>query len=517
MTAKKVTDAKGVESITYSYIFYTDGGAAPTNPGPAGIGIHGYQYTSEVPKKGSGNSDYILTKKGYVSKEKNTGATPVTPIQYFDCNGGFAEYQTNNFAELKAIIHCFKIILETPLKENEKNATVLILGDSRYAIDGANKYLSSWKKNGWKKSTDEVIANVNVWKEFDALLETIRSKGIAVTFDWVKAHTDEIGEGDKIIGNILADRLATVGVNRSLRNFNANTPETFFDILISPSEKYWKLDVEKNPLITQKAMLFNTERDNLNTGIYCLCDVEKDLDLMGKRIADGAFSVVVLNEPDPMLETMLGYYKEHKPELESLIVLKLDKLFKPTVYNDIMRYKENAFYTHPKKNPNDLLTLDDEDLARELYPPLIASRAITELDNLYKLLLDTVSGVEGYVYTDITPLIYESVEKKVKKEIVTEQVLRAEHKSGIFCLTTKINYQDTEGIGSISIPLVFSIDLPDRNTLKRLETHQPRVSIVTWLVSPGVFRYATIIQSGLGMGIWAGVYSNTHFIKPKNG
>ena len=180
-----------------------------------------------------------------------------------------------------------------------------------------------------------------------------------------------------------------------------------------------------------------------------------------------------------------------------------------------MTYGGNAVYVDPKKGQNDLYTVDKESITKELYPPLIASRAIGELESLYNKLLEILAGMKDYVQTDITPLIYETVEKKTRKEVVTELVLKPEYKPGIPCFTTNVGYYDNDEICSTSIALTFTIDLPDRNTFKRLEKHQPRVSVVTWCVSPGVFKYATLIQSSVGVGIWAGVYSNTHFVKPK--
>ena len=500
----------------YGFVFYNDGAAAPTNPGPAGIGIHGYQFTSITPKKGSGNPDYILTDKGYVCKKKvNNNTQVVTPHYYFDIMGSFDQYQTNNYSELKAAVAALILVDEMVLSEEETIDSVAILADSRYVVDGINKNVKNWKRNGWRKADDGPIANVEVWKELDAVIQNLIGKCTCVTFDWVKAHTDEIDGESDILGNILADRLATIGTIKSLNGFNNVTTTTTVDVSKSIAEGYWKSEVNKNPLVSQKGMIFNTERITSNSGIYFLCDQTKETELIGKRVSDGAFSVIFLDEPEPVLEKMLSYYETNKPELESIILLKLDRAFKPNIHKELMTYGGNAVYVDPKKGQNDLYTVDKESITKELYPPLIASRAIGELESLYNKLLEILAGMKDYVQTDITPLIYETVEKKMRKEVVTELVLKPEYKPGIPCFTTNVGYYDNDEICSTSIALTFTIDLPDRNTFKRLEKHQPRVSVVTWCVSPGVFKYATLIQSSVGVGIWAGVYSNTHFVKPK--
>ena len=502
----------------YGFIFYTDGGAAPTNPGPAGIGLHGYQFTKVTPKKGSGNPNFVLTNKGYVDKkEVSASDIIVTPIQYFDGHGSFNQYRTNNYAELQAAIASLKFTRECPIESGASITSVTILADSRYVVDGVNKGIRNWKRNEWRKSNDAPIANEELWRELDQEIQFLTNAGVSVIFNWVKAHTDDLDGETDIIGNILADRLATIGTIRSLRGFNRTDSETQVTINTSPADTYWKKEIDRNPLISQKGMLFNTCHSNTNTGIYFLCDNTSETELIGKRISDGAFSVVILNEPETILELILKYYEDNKPELDSIIFLKLDRLYKPINYNEITAYGENALVVNSKRNVNDLYTVDDEILTKDLFPPLIANRAIVELEQLYSRLIEVVGQSEDYVYTDITSLIYESVEKKVKKEVITEFVLRPEYKPGIPCLTVKVNYSDGDTVSVAPIALTFTIDLPDRNTFKRLEEHNPKVFIITWNIAPGIFKYATLIQADVGVGIWAGVYSNTHFIKPKRG
>ena len=92
-------------------VLYADAGAKP-NPGFAGWGLHGYFYSSEAPKKGSGNPSSVPTCNGYVSKvtAKLTNPTEITPLTYVD---GFSALpnMTNNAGEIVAATRAMELAL----------------------------------------------------------------------------------------------------------------------------------------------------------------------------------------------------------------------------------------------------------------------------------------------------------------------------------------------------------------------------------------------------------------------
>ena len=83
---------------------------------------------------------------------------------------------TNNRMELMAAI-CAMEALKEP-------CDITLTSDSKYLTDAINKgWLSSWKKNGWKKADRSKVLNVELWERIDKLL------GVhTVTFVWVKGH-----------------------------------------------------------------------------------------------------------------------------------------------------------------------------------------------------------------------------------------------------------------------------------------------------------------------------------------
>ncbi len=118
---------------------YTDG-ACRGNPGKGGFGA-------------------ILV---YGGREKEiSGGEPLT---------------TNNRMELMAAIAAMEALREP--------CEITLTSDSKYLTDAINKgWLSSWKKNGWKKSDKSKVLNVELWERIDKLLSIH-----TVTFVWVKGH-----------------------------------------------------------------------------------------------------------------------------------------------------------------------------------------------------------------------------------------------------------------------------------------------------------------------------------------
>lgn len=95
---------------------------------------------------------------------------------------------TNNRMELMAAI--------AGLESLKSASSVLLKSDSRYVVDGATKWLSSWKRRGWKLKTGGHVKNADLWQRLDAAA-TVH----AVTFEWVRGHAG-------VAGNERADKLS---------------------------------------------------------------------------------------------------------------------------------------------------------------------------------------------------------------------------------------------------------------------------------------------------------------------
>jgi len=117
---------------------YTDG-ACSGNPGPGGWGA-------------------ILRYNG-VEKE---------------LSGGEAQ-TTNNRMELMAAISALNAL--------KTRCAVDLYTDSVYVRDGLDKWISGWKKNGWKTANKKPVRNIELWQILDAARERHD-----VTLHWVKGH-----------------------------------------------------------------------------------------------------------------------------------------------------------------------------------------------------------------------------------------------------------------------------------------------------------------------------------------
>lgn len=93
---------------------------------------------------------------------------------------GGEEDTTNNRMELTAVIEALSALKEP--------CNITLYTDSRYVMDGIEKWIFNWKKNGWKTANKKTpVKNVELWQKLDEL----RSKH-EIRFVWVKGHAGHI-------------------------------------------------------------------------------------------------------------------------------------------------------------------------------------------------------------------------------------------------------------------------------------------------------------------------------------
>jgi ribonuclease HI len=497
-------ELKPTKTITKGIVFYSDGSAAPTNPGFIGWGVHGYLFENEVPKKGAGNLTHILTSSGYVPKvEKATTAfMEVKPLKYFDFFGSSLDKGSNNVAELEGARNAL-------VKANEYDIdSVAIYTDSEYVRRGIDEWSPTWIKRNWIKSDGTPVPNSSYWKQLIFEIDTLKNKGVDVKIFWVKGHND-------ILGNTIADKLASIGSVYSGKN------QVRVEYNVSEVDGYWKSITEKHPFISNKRMYFNTSLESQVAGEYYLGDHGSDDYLMGKRDSDAAYSVVQLVEPDPIIEKLRKYQSNIACDIDSLINVRLDKLFSPDVYSEIIKYEDGAF-VRANSYSLDLNCLDGKPLTKELRPARLSMRTITAIAFLRDRLIlfrecelnkDVINTrLDNFKIQDITDVFYEK-EVKVKKKVEeTILKLKARYNVGFDNLKIDTHVTKDDKPHPLSVSLSLGIDLPDRNGLKKLEEMNPQFYLITWNESPKTIRYAVVGKSEDSYGIWAGMHSNLIFI-----
>ncbi|MBV8124793.1 MAG: ribonuclease HI [Burkholderiaceae bacterium] len=146
------------------WVAYTDGGCAPSNPGPAGWGV------------------VLLAPNGGASDHY-----------------GFIGPGTNQIAELTAAIE--------GLSRVPAGQAVELVSDSQYVLKGISEWRAGWERKGFRNSKGQEVANLALWKKLFALVDARK-----VSTRWVKGHN-----GDRY--NERADVLAGEALKRK-----ANSP-----------------------------------------------------------------------------------------------------------------------------------------------------------------------------------------------------------------------------------------------------------------------------------------------------
>ena len=102
---------------------------------------------------------------------------------------------TNNRMEIRAAIEALQA-LKRPMK-------VRLHTDSTYLRDGITRWITDWKKNGWRTAGKKPVKNVDLWQDLEAALERHE-----VDWLWVRGH-------DGHPGNERADSIARAGLENA--------------------------------------------------------------------------------------------------------------------------------------------------------------------------------------------------------------------------------------------------------------------------------------------------------------
>lgn len=475
----------GNDFIGSKLVLYTDGGCRPSSRGFGGYGMHGYFYSDDIPKQGSG-CKLTPTARGYVDIKVNA----VTVLKYCDFWATIQGEATNNIAEIKAIIESIEMALET------KATSLLILTDSQNTIDSITKWIEGWKKRGWTKSSGEPVSNVEYWKTIDKLLVEMEVAGCAFELVKVKGHSDDLG-------NDLADDHATRGVILTMDGVTKRHMQ------LSSSKGYWNPKLAPNRFLGKSSWYFSS---NVCSSTYLSCDGRfvymlgkhgAEDKFLGKRVSDSSYAVVYLKEADNVLESI----RERQSKLtvgSNIVIGKLDTIRQPVRYEDISVHG-GTYLTKSSKSPNcDLVTPSEVLLTKEMIPARLAYRAIDILTTLDGLLESFVKKYDKLTLTEITSTFYL---EETNKKGVTKTVFNPEVKQAAKHVELEVNLPFKDDTVE-DIKLLFDMDIPSRNVLSALCDQNPKIYVITYLESDKSYRFATVVETEDNVGIWSSVHSN---------
>jgi ribonuclease HI len=106
---------------------------------------------------------------------------------------------TNNRMELQAAIEALQALREP--------CQVEIFTDSQYLREGITRWISNWKKRGWRTATKQPVKNEDLWRALDAAT-AIHS----IQWRWLKGHAGHSG-------NERCDTLAGQEIGRIKKQF----------------------------------------------------------------------------------------------------------------------------------------------------------------------------------------------------------------------------------------------------------------------------------------------------------
>lgn len=473
-------------------VIYTDGGCKPSR-GIGGWGIHGYFYHNTPPKQGSGCKQGFPSPYGYVD---NADIPKVTVVKYVDGWGSLIPESTNNEAELMAALNALQVAAHNDV------VSLHLKLDSQYVKDGFDSWAQNWEANGWVKRDGGPIANAPLWKKILEAERVLLGKGVNITTEWVKGHSG-------ILGNTLADLLASRGVVVGRKGMSQEL------IRYTEAKGYWSQKPEINRMLSQNNWYFNTHVGGTpktpdGRTIYHLGNHGKEDDFVGKPISDACFSVVFVKKADPVLEEIRAYQDTVSSDtFNSVIIGRLDNLFKAEVYSEIQEFK-SLFIQRIMNHKLDLFDVQELPLTKELRPPRLAFRVVAALEVMESILGQYVANPEegGFVVTDLTDVIYEVDTSKKKPVGKLHSSITPATKS----FKVKAGYDTGAKKGEVELALTVGLDIASRNTLSALASFCPKVKLITWRESDKAIRYATIIETDDDIGIWAGIYSNLHLL-----
>ena len=104
--------------------------------------------------------------------------------------------QTNQRAELTAVLRALEIV--------PRNRDVIIISDSKYAIDCVTTWFINWRRNGWKSSTGKAVENKDIIECVLTKIEERNRFRVRTDFEWIKGHSGPNGNAE-------ADKLAVAG------------------------------------------------------------------------------------------------------------------------------------------------------------------------------------------------------------------------------------------------------------------------------------------------------------------
>ena len=496
------------ESGDWGIVLYTDGGFRKETD-VSSWGMHGYLYDYIDRKAGYGLKKCSPTNTGYVGPgirvvdengkvlrrnlKNRLDVVNVRIAAYIDSfeplTGG-----TNNQAEVSGLLNALRLIVALSPPQAQ-----LVL-DSEYALKGALLWNPKWKEKNYIKNDGTEVTNKELWLEVAEVMAELEAKKIKVAWDWTKGHMDDIG-------NNHADLISNQAMNAAINGVSG------INYIVSPIAKYWSPVADVHPLLREPRLYLplNLKDRPIKEGkVYFFGNVGPNDDVEGRPSADRGYSAILLKEPDQVINIVEDYFRESCLTNRDIFIVRLrnDMITKAKMHNEIVNTGSIFFEPRPDKQviKNVYTRKSETGFGEAIDPPELSMKLLDNLIRLEELLYVHQTDESGLLAKhDITHLFYGLEEKKNKS------VLKYIAPNKAF-VRADISYLHKEQQHNRAVPLTYGISLPSQNTLRAVVNFNPKVSIIHWEENDLWRRYATILETDIGIGLWCGIYSNKSFL-----
>lgn len=160
-----------------------------------------------------------ISTEGYTKVKGHGIDKTLELLEYIDGAASFSTSATNNRSELYAVT----AFLEHLDQSGDGSVTqVHVLSDSRYVVDGCNKWAKNWVNAGWRRQNSDGsvgdIPNRDDWAAFWELKTALEQSGVRITFGWVKGHSNNIGNSRADYLSVVGRRMSAAGTKNNVCN-----------------------------------------------------------------------------------------------------------------------------------------------------------------------------------------------------------------------------------------------------------------------------------------------------------
>lgn len=532
-----------------------------------GVNINRFRLTKRATTTGYAANDDVKEEARVYALDTLSAMGMVSP----------GEKSTNNAAELLALVVGFREARQyQPSDRAGRLLSVYVLADSKYAIRLFELLYKTKRKNErlsllqLPRRDGTQMPNIQLATQLLQEIEALEALNVELTIGWVKGHNGNTG-------NEQADVFATMGVRQATQYSSrsawlhaalkqhhvrwmdarafwrdrdgypalvdhvnvvyANDLEDYVSRTLQfGGEEYrtYLLSTEANEFRAEKkAPPINGESDDEEVEEDAATSESEDVGAgypkvagrLAHRKANTTRALVLLKDNMALVDSMCDMYRQDRISryvMNDIILIKLAKLYSDefqTGYsvmgNDLIEMHDNTLNPAVHDLSRVSLAYKGDYLTVHVKPQKVSLYMLDQYVqmqyDLYAFLNGHHSGFSGV--EDISALYY-TVDEKGKTILRPDRKVgfkRLDHEHSAVMRVEGMPEEDTTVVGKMV--LVNSIHLPDRNALKRLESHNPKITLISRQLAYVKDNFATmnffiVIQTDIGFGIYEAEASN---------